>query len=152
MFFLHPLQEGIFGGSRFQPVRNHVILEQFSIPRGPQKQPLDWQFRPKSIQKPSTPNSGERPGADMGATCDPKRPKGTFSSIWDRLGVDLGAILYDFSWIFDRFMFKLLANCEHRHFSIVFRTSLTTLTQHHKRFPWNRGRETARSLQFSKHL
>ena len=32
-------------------------------------------------------NEGERPGADSGATCSPKRSKDTLSSIWDRFRI-----------------------------------------------------------------
>ena len=55
------------------------ILEPFWIQGGSQNGPLERHFRPKRLQRWSTPNGWEHPGADLSATCVPKSSKDTTS-------------------------------------------------------------------------
>ena len=58
--------------------------------QGSQKRPLGRLFSPKMSQKHYPAKSGERPGADLGATCGPKRPQDTFLLIWDAFCIKFG--------------------------------------------------------------
>ena len=55
----------------------------------------------KNHKKATTPNSGERPGADLGAIWRRKRSKDAFLSIWGRFLVDFGRMFNEFRLIFD---------------------------------------------------
>ena len=81
MFFPKPLPETIFGGSKRRSMLKSAILEPCWIPRGSQNRPLSHHFQPKWRRKAPTPNEGERPGADLGATWRRKRAKTTQAHI-----------------------------------------------------------------------
>ena len=91
-FFPNPLPEVIFGGSKRRSMLKSAILEPFWIQGVSKNGPLERNFRPKRLQKATTPNEGEHPGADLGAKWRRKRPKTT-----------QGSNLIDFGRIYDQF-------------------------------------------------
>ena len=84
MFFPNPLPEGIFRGSKSQSSLKSAILERSAISQGAENGPIFPNNISKNHEKATTPNSGKRPGADLGAKWRRKRSKVVFSSIWAR--------------------------------------------------------------------
>ena len=116
MFFPNPLPEAIFGGSKYQPILKSAILEPFWIQGGSKNRSPERHFRPKGLQKPSTPNRGERPGADLVAIWRRKRSKDAFLLIWacfwlilEGFWTNCGWILKDFPPILDVIFVRIQA-------------------------------------------
>ena len=96
MFFPNPLPEVIFRGTLRRSRPNSAIFTGFWDPAGFQTELLERHFLPKRRQKGSTPNAGERAGADLGAIWRRKRSKDALSSIWGRFLLDFGRIFEQF--------------------------------------------------------
>ena len=76
---------------RERPIKHFgTILDAILVPNGPDMWPLGRHFRPSGSQGRGPSNYLLRPGADLGATCDPKPSQDTSSEIWCRLWADLG--------------------------------------------------------------
>ena len=117
MFFPNPLPEAIFRGSKSQPILKSAILEPYWIQGGSKNRSPERHFRPKRLQKPSPPNNGERPGADLVAIWRRKRSKDAFLSIWlcfllilEGFWTNFGWILKDFTPILDVVFVRIQAS------------------------------------------
>ena len=136
MFFPTPLPEVIFRGTLRRSRPKSAIFNGFWDPAGPQHGPFERHFRPKGAKRSSTPNAGERPGADLGAIWRRKRSKDAFSLIWVSFLVDFGRvwdhfgrIFYDFSSIVDVIFERIQASSFFTCFPSNFQTSRQRTTK-----------------------
>ena len=90
------------GNLKFDRSSDRFFL-QFGSIWGAKLGPCWRHFRPKGLQKPSTPNDGERPGADLVAIWRRKRSKDAFLSIWACFLLILEGFLTNFGWILKDF-------------------------------------------------
>ena len=101
MFFPNSCPEGIFWRSKSQSSLKNTILERSAISLGAENGPINPNNISKNDKKTGRPNSGDPPGAYLGAIWHRKRSKDVFSYIWGRFFVDFGRIWDNFRLIFD---------------------------------------------------
>jgi len=74
----------------------------FGSQAGAKIRPWSDTFGHMDLKKVTTPNSGDRLGSDLGATCRRKRPKVHFEAILDQFCSHFGDISSNFGLILDR--------------------------------------------------
>ena len=119
MYFRNPLPEGIFGGSRCQPMLQSTILRLFWIQGGSTSE----HFQRKRRVKSTTPNDWVRPGVNLVAIWRQKRSEDAFVSILSR---SPRKILHNFRWICDDIFINFSTPFQHQFFNVSFTKSHTT--------------------------
>ena len=101
MFFPTTLPERILRGPKCPSKLKNTILERSAISQAAENGPINPNNISINHKQATTPNSGERPGEDLGAIWRRKCSKDAFSSISGRFFVDFGRVLDNVRLIFD---------------------------------------------------